>query len=95
MFAVLGFIMLWVLLFWIAMQVYLFPLLIALEEKRLGLMFKNAAQLVMVFPLFCLLMLVVALLVTALERGDLCAAGHGLDALCRALVQPGVRVLVG
>jgi uncharacterized membrane protein YesL len=66
-FPVLGFIILWVLLFWIAIQVYLFPLLIALEEKRLGQMFKNAAQLVLVFPLFCLLMLVVALLGTALS----------------------------
>lgn len=66
-FAVLGFIMLWVLLFWVAIQVYLYPLLIALEKKRLGLLFRNAAQLVIVFPLFCLLMLLVALLGTALS----------------------------
>jgi uncharacterized membrane protein YesL len=64
---VLGFILLWALLFWMAMQVYVLPLLIALEEKRLGLLFKNAAQLVVVFPLFCLLMLLVALLSTALS----------------------------
>jgi len=67
LFAVLGFIMLWVLLFWIAIQVYLYPLLIALEEKRLGLMFRNAASLVLAFPPFCLLMLLVALLLTALS----------------------------
>jgi hypothetical protein len=66
-FAILGFIMLWVLLFWLAIQVYLYPLLIALEEKRLGLMFRNAAQLVMAFPLFCLVILVVALVLTALS----------------------------
>lgn len=66
-FAIVGLIMLWVLLFWLAIQVYLYPLLIALEEKRLGRMFKNAAQLVMAFPLFCLLMLLVALLMTALS----------------------------
>jgi hypothetical protein len=66
-FAILGFIMLWVLLFWFAIQVYLYPLLIALEEKRLGLMFRNSAQLVMAFPFFCLLMLIVALLLTALS----------------------------
>jgi uncharacterized membrane protein YesL len=64
---ILGVIILWVILFLLMMQVYLFPLLIALEEKRLGLMFKNSAQLVLAFPLFCLLILVVALLGTALS----------------------------
>jgi len=64
---VLSIVMLWALLFWLAIQVYLYPLLIALEEKRVGLMFKNAAQLVMAFPLFCLLMLLVALVLTALS----------------------------
>ena len=33
LFAILGFVMLWVLLFWVAIQVYLYPLLIALEES--------------------------------------------------------------
>jgi uncharacterized membrane protein YesL len=67
LFAILGFIMLWVLLFWLAIQVYLYPLLVALEEKRLALMFKNAAQLVLAFPFFCLLMLLAALILTALS----------------------------
>jgi uncharacterized membrane protein YesL len=66
-FAILGFIMLWALFFWIAIQVYLYPLLIALEEKRLGIMFRNAAQLVAAFPLFCLLILIVALVLTVLS----------------------------
>jgi hypothetical protein len=64
---VIGFIVLWVLLFWAAIQVYLYPLLIALEEKRLGLLFKNSSQLVLSFPLFCVLTLVVALLGTVLS----------------------------
>lgn len=66
-FAALGFVVLWVILFWAAIQVYLYPLLIGLEEKRLGTMFKNAASLVLAFPLFCALILAVALLLTALS----------------------------
>lgn len=66
LFALLGFLILWVLLFWAVIQVYLYPLLIALEEKRLGMMFRNAAQLVLAFPLFSLFTLIVALLITAL-----------------------------
>ena len=66
-FAILGFLMLWLLLFWLTIQVYLYPLLIALEEKRVGLMFRNAAQLVLAFPLFSFLTLLVALLSTALS----------------------------
>jgi hypothetical protein len=67
-FALVGLIiMLWVLAFWLAIQVYLFPLMIALEEKKLGRIFKNSAQLVIVFPLFCLLIVLIALLSTALS----------------------------
>jgi uncharacterized membrane protein YesL len=65
--AILGFVMLWVILVWIAIQIYLYPLLIALEEKKVGQIFKNAAQLTGAFPLFSLLMLVAALLGTALS----------------------------
>jgi hypothetical protein len=60
-------VMLWMLVFWIGIQVYLFPLMVALEEKRLGQMFKNSAQLVIAFPLFCLLMVLIAVLSTALS----------------------------
>jgi uncharacterized membrane protein YesL len=67
-FALVGLIlMLWLLVFWIGIQVYLFPLMVALEEKRLVQMFKNSAQLMIAFPLFCLLMVLIALLSTVLS----------------------------
>ena len=59
--------MLWVLVFWVGIQVYLFPLMVALEEKRLVPMFKNSAQLVIAFPLFCLVMVLIAVLGTVLS----------------------------
>jgi uncharacterized membrane protein YesL len=67
LFAILGFLLLWVFVFWVAIQVYLFPLLIAMEEKRLWPVFKTSGQLALAFPVFTLLMLLLAVLGTVVS----------------------------
>jgi len=44
------------LVYWIAMQIYLFPMLLSLKEEKLLLATRNAALLVMTNPLFTLLL---------------------------------------
>jgi uncharacterized membrane protein YesL len=66
-FSVIGFLGLWALLFWLAIQVHLFPVLVMQEEPRIGLVLKNAALLTLAYPFFVLGILIVALLATALS----------------------------
>jgi uncharacterized membrane protein YesL len=66
-FAVIGFLGLWALLFWIAIQVHLFPLLVMQEDVRVALVLKNSALLTLAYPFFVLGILIVALLATALS----------------------------
>lgn len=65
--AAIGFLGLWVLVFWAAIQIYLFPLTLLQEDQRLLLILKNAALLTLAFPLFALGILVVMALATALS----------------------------
>jgi hypothetical protein len=66
-FAVIGFLGLWALLFWITVQVYLMPLAIMQNDKRIRVILKNASLLTLAYPFYALVILVVALLVTALS----------------------------
>jgi uncharacterized membrane protein YesL len=65
LFSAIGFLGLWACVFWLAIQLYLFPLMITQEDKRLKLILKNAALLALAFPFFTLgIMIVTALLTT-------------------------------
>jgi uncharacterized membrane protein YesL len=66
-FAVMGFLGLWALLFWLGAQIYLYPLMIAQEDKRLKLILKNASLLTLAYPFFVLGILIVFVLMTALS----------------------------
>lgn len=66
-FRAIGFLGLWAMAFWLALQLYLFPLLVHQEDKRLKVVIKNAAMLTLAYPFFSLGILVVALLATALS----------------------------
>lgn len=66
-FSVIGFLGLWALLFWLGVQIYLFPLAFVQEDHSLKLMLKNASLLTLAYPLFALGILVVTALVTALS----------------------------
>jgi hypothetical protein len=73
-FAAIGFLGLWALLFWIAVQIYLFPLMIVItheekhqEKKPIKLILKNASLLTLAYPFFALGILIVSLLATALS----------------------------
>lgn len=66
-FAVLGLLGLWVLLFWLGIQVYLFPLLVIQEDKRLLMTLRNGSLLALAYPFFTLGILLVALLATVLS----------------------------
>ena len=47
-----GILGLWALVFWLAVQVYLFPLMVLQEDKSLKAIVKNASSLTLAFPLF-------------------------------------------
>jgi uncharacterized membrane protein YesL len=66
-FAAVGFLGLWALLFWLAIQVYVFPLMVLQKDKSLKLILKNAALLTLAYPLFALGILIAAALATALS----------------------------
>jgi uncharacterized membrane protein YesL len=66
-FNVFGFLGLWALLFWLAAQIYLFPLMIMLKDKQFKLSVRNTSLLALAYPFFALGVLIVALLVTALS----------------------------
>ena len=66
-FAIIGFIGIWALALWLAIQIYLFPLMIHQEDKRLRLIFKNGSLLTLAYPFFALGILIGIVLVTALS----------------------------
>ncbi|MBN1580781.1 MAG: hypothetical protein JXA89_08760 [Anaerolineae bacterium] len=66
-FLVAGILVLWFLLFWLCVQIYLWPLVISQEEKRIVLMIKNASALTLAFPFFAFMMMTVIVLVTVLS----------------------------
>jgi uncharacterized membrane protein YesL len=66
-FLVMFLVSLWAVLFWVAIQIYLYPLMVSQEDKRLLLIFKNAALLVLAYPFFALLILIVLVLITVLS----------------------------
>jgi uncharacterized membrane protein YesL len=66
-FLAVGLIGLWILIFWLGIQVYLFPLMVLQEEKSLKLILKNASLLTLSYPLFVLGICIVIVLVTALS----------------------------
>ena len=53
---------LYLIAYWLALQIYLFPLLIEQKDKRLLLIFRNAIVLTIKHPLFTIILLVVILL---------------------------------
>jgi uncharacterized membrane protein YesL len=66
-FLVMFLVSLWAVVFWVAIQVYLYPLMVSQDDKRLLLIFKNAALLTLAYPLFSLIILVVLILITILS----------------------------
>lgn len=66
-FSVIGFVGVWALLFWAAIQIYLFPLMVHQEDKSLKLILKNASLLTLAYPFFVLVLLIVIILFTALS----------------------------
>jgi uncharacterized membrane protein YesL len=67
LFLVVGLIGLWILAFWLGIQVYLFPLMVVQEDKSLKLLLKNASLLTLSYPFFAFTICIVLLLVTALS----------------------------
>jgi uncharacterized membrane protein YesL len=67
LFAIVGFLGIWALVLWLAIQVYLFPLMIRQEDKRLRLILKNGSLLTLAYPVFALGILIAIVLFTALS----------------------------
>lgn len=67
LFAIIGFLGIWALALWLVIQIYLFPLMIHQEDKRLGLILKNGSLLTLAYPFFALGILIGIALVTALS----------------------------
>ncbi len=67
LFTIISLLGVWLLAFWTAVQVYLFPLLVSREQMGFVTMLKNAALLTLAYPLFAAGMVVVIVLVTALS----------------------------
>lgn len=57
----------YVLLIWLSALVYVFPLLVAMEEPRILLIYRNALLLALSQPLFTIILLVVLVLLTAIS----------------------------
>jgi uncharacterized membrane protein YesL len=66
-FSIIGFLGLLALLFWAAIQIYLFPMFFALETPSLRQALRNAGLLVLAYPLFALGIAIVTALATALS----------------------------
>jgi uncharacterized membrane protein YesL len=66
-FLVMFLVSLWAVVFWVAIQIYLYPLMVSLEDKSLLLIFKNAALLTLAYPLFSLIIVIVFILITVLS----------------------------
>jgi uncharacterized membrane protein YesL len=62
-----AFLGMWALLLWLAVQIYLFPLMLIQEDRRVRLIVKNGGLLALAYPLYALIILVVTVLVTALS----------------------------
>jgi uncharacterized membrane protein YesL len=67
LFAIIGFLGIWALALWLAIQIYIFPLMIHQEDKRLWLIYKNGSLLTLAYPFFAVGVLLGLLLVTALS----------------------------
>jgi uncharacterized membrane protein YesL len=67
LFAIIGFLGIWALALWLVIQIYLFPLMIHQEDKRLVHIFKNGSLLTLAYPFFALGILVAMVLFTALS----------------------------
>ena len=64
----------YIMLLWVSMQLYLFPLLIEQEDKRIRLVFRNAVVLALGNPIFTIvfgLLLVSVILVTSTLTGPI------------------------
>ena len=64
----------YIMLLWVSMQLYLFPLLIEQEDKRIWLVFRNALALALGNPIFTIvfgLLLVSVILVTSTLTGPI------------------------
>jgi len=57
----------YLLIFWLAMQIYTFPLLLEQKDKRLRLVLRNAALLVLANPVFTLTLAILLLVTVALS----------------------------
>ena len=62
-----GILWLYLLAFWLCLQVYLFPLLMEQEDKRLLLIFRNAVLLTLKHPLFTIVFLLVIVLLLVIS----------------------------
>ena len=67
LFSIIGFLGLWALAFWLAIQVYVYPLMVVQEDGSLKLILKNASLLTLAYPLFILGIMVTIALATALS----------------------------
>ena len=67
LFAIVGFLGIWALVLWLVIQIYIFPLMIHQEDKRLWLILKNGSLLTLAYPFFALGILIGIALVTALS----------------------------
>lgn len=67
LFTVISLLGMWLLAFWVAVQVYLFPLLVSREQMGFFTMLKNAGLLTLAYPLFAAGIVVVIVLVTLLS----------------------------
>jgi uncharacterized membrane protein YesL len=65
LFAIIGFLGIWALALWLVIQIYLFPLMIHQEDKRLLSIFKNGSLLTLAYPFFALGILLAMVLFTA------------------------------
>jgi len=66
-FSIIGFLGLWALAFWLAIQVYVFPLMVFQEDKSLKTILKNASLLTLAYPIFVLGILITIALATVLS----------------------------
>lgn len=66
-FLIAGILVLWFLVYWLCVQIYVWPLIILQQEKRVTVMIKNASSLMLAFPFFTLLIAIVIILVTVLS----------------------------
>lgn len=68
-FLVAGILVLWILAFWLCVQIYLWPLVISQEKASVWAAMKNAGLLTLAFPVFTLVIMAFIVFVTALSVG--------------------------